>query len=183
MIRKGSIAAKRWRHGPIEIMLIDAAKSPAIMQHIANEFLPHLAVGGLLIQQDYVCAECPWLHIFMMQYADYFELLDSPEGGSVCWRLARPFPAYSVRDCYWCGPDAVGRLTEARKFLVGWRALCVWLAEARHAVMVGDWKRAVRILETVKRHAEFSDQLDYDVKYIEWVVRENERGTPGFEFE
>jgi hypothetical protein len=50
--RRGSILNERWAGGPVEILLIDAANSPPIMWHIANEFLPHLEVGGILIQQD-----------------------------------------------------------------------------------------------------------------------------------
>jgi hypothetical protein len=180
--RKGSIMDAAWNDGPIEIMLIDAAKKPPIMQHIANEFFPHLLVGAIVIQQDYVCAECPWLHVCMVQLKDYFELIDSPEGGSVCFRVVRPIPRGVLKEDYWRGPDANKCMAEARSVLTEWRALCMWLAEARFEVISGRTDRAKEILHRVLAHPDFNFHLDYDVQLIQHFITHNERGIPGFDF-
>jgi hypothetical protein len=181
--RKGSIMNFGWSEGPIEIMLIDAAKKPAIMRHIANEFFPHLMPGAIVIQQDYVAAECPWLHICMVQMKEYFELIDSPEGGSVCFRVVKPIPQNVLPEAYWMGPDVRDCMAEARSVLTEWRALCMWLAEARYELICGHADRAAEILQLVQAHPDFNPHLDYDVKFIEYFISHNERGIPGFEFD
>ena len=80
---KGDISLAKWSGEPIEILFIDAAKTPTVMEHIVNEFYPALIPGrSLVIQQDFVSAECPWIHATQERLSDYFELIDSPEGGN-----------------------------------------------------------------------------------------------------
>ena len=181
--RKGSITKFGWNDGPIEIMLIDAAKKPEIMRHIANEFFPSLIPGAILIQQDYVAAECPWLHIAMMQMEDYFELIDSPEGGSVCFRVTKPIPAGILPQGYWTDPNALEYLAKARSELTEWRALCMWLAEARYELIQGNTARAGEVLRNVKAHPDFNFHLDYDVWQTQYFIDHNVRGIPGFDFD
>jgi len=185
--RKGSIMDFEWSDGPIEFMLIDAAKKPAIMRHIANEFFPHLLPGAIVIQQDYIAAECPWLHICMIQMKEYFELIDSPEGGSVCFRVVKPIPREVLPETYWMAADARDCMIEARSALTEWRALCMWLAQARYELICGHADRAAEIVRLVQAegqaHPDYNCHLDYDVQLIERFIQHNERGIPGFDFE
>jgi hypothetical protein len=179
---KGNILDQRWLAGPIEIIFIDAAKTPAVMRHIANEFFPHLAPGAFVIQQDYVSAECPWLHVAMGQLAEHFEAVDSPEGGTVCFRLTRPLADQGpiLADDFSIGPDAGAYISREAQRLTTWRALCVELALARHELIQGNRNRASEIVRRVESHPDFNFQVEYDLQLVKSLIEKNQQSVPGF---
>jgi len=168
---KGDIAAQRWTGGPIEILFVDAAKTPEVMRHIANEFFPHLIRGAIVVHQDYVSAEDPWIHVAMGELGAHFEVTDSPEGGSVCFRLMEPVPPNALSSRYFDSQNARRHLQRARSLLHDWHGLCVWLAEANYAAMHGDQSAAREILEAVLRHPRYEPQVEYDVELVRSRLR------------
>ncbi len=61
-LRQGDIRRTNWTDGPIEILFIDAAKSPKGADHIAATFFPHLMAGrSIIVQQDYLHWRQPWI--------------------------------------------------------------------------------------------------------------------------
>ncbi len=80
---KGDIALQHWNGGPVEILSVDAAKSPATADRIAEEFFPALEpFRSVLIQQDFLHAKQPWLPVQMAALADCFTLV--ARAGNVC---------------------------------------------------------------------------------------------------
>ena len=80
---KGDIARQSWTGGPVEILSVDAAKSPATTDRIAAEFFPALEPErSVLIQQDFLHAKQPWLAAQMAALADCFRLVAL--AGKVC---------------------------------------------------------------------------------------------------
>ncbi len=80
---KGDIAQQTWTGGPVEILSVDAAKSPATADRIATEFFSALEPGrSVLIQQDFLHAKQPWLPVQMAALADCFQLV--ARAGNVC---------------------------------------------------------------------------------------------------
>ncbi len=76
-ICQGDILEKKWEGGPIEILFIDIAKTPEILDHIEKTFYPHLIPGkSIVIQQDLQYPGCPWIHMSMHLLRDYFITLD-----------------------------------------------------------------------------------------------------------
>lgn len=58
----GEIEDAVWRGGPIEIMVIDAAKTARATDRIAEIFFPHLIPGhSIVVQQDFLHWKLPWL--------------------------------------------------------------------------------------------------------------------------
>lgn len=151
---KGDILHQHWPGEPIEIMFIDAAKSPALMLHIIREFYPHLTPGACIVHQDYVSSECPWIHIAERELREYFQVYDSPTGGSVCFRLINRFPPKAILP-----PDYFDRLPlsrarqllhdAARLFPDCWERLCVRLAWAQYLWNAGLFEEAKSVYDQV----------------------------------
>ncbi len=80
---KSDIAQQVWTGGPVEILSVDAAKSPKTADRIAEEFFPALEpFRSVLIQQDFLHVKQPWLPVQMAALADCFTLV--ARAGNVC---------------------------------------------------------------------------------------------------
>jgi hypothetical protein len=166
---RGDILVQRWTGEPIEVMFIDAAKSAALMRHIANEFFPLLTTGAYVIQQDFVSAEDPWIHIAMGILGDRFEIMDSPEGGSVCFRVTKPIPPNPLPDNYLEGQG--DNIRAARQMLPGWHGLCLELAEAHYAALYGERHKAWAILNGVRENPFYESwRFAYDEGLVERAI-------------
>jgi len=173
--QKGDLGRKRWNDGPIRILFVDAAKSPRLMHHIANEFFPHLLPGALVVHQDWVSAEDPWIHIAMGELAEYFDVMDSPEGGTLCFRVKKQVPRHALPANFMKDSNAPQLLAAARSALHSWHGLCVWLAEARYYVLVGDIPKARYIVTEVQRHSLFNPkQIGFDLALVERAIANRE---------
>jgi hypothetical protein len=73
---QGDIATAAWTGEPIEILVIDAAKSAAVADCIAATFFPVLIPGrSIVVQQDYLHPPTPWLAAQMAVLAGCFRPL------------------------------------------------------------------------------------------------------------
>jgi hypothetical protein len=65
-IYQGSVELHTWPEQlPIEILFVDLAKSPDTDNFVAEEFFPKVMNGGLIIQQDMLTGEAPWISTTM----------------------------------------------------------------------------------------------------------------------
>jgi hypothetical protein len=134
---KGDILLQRWCGEPIEIIFIDAAKSPALMLHIIREFYLYLIPGAFIVHQDYVSSQCPWIHIAERELGEYFQVYDSPDGGSVCFRLRKRFTAHAILPGNYFNKLPLSRACQLLNeavclFPACWERLCVRLAWAEY---------------------------------------------------
>lgn len=166
----GDLRTHRWGGEPIEILFIDAAKAVEVWAHILREFLPHCIPGRtLIVHQDWVCAECPWIHLTMSRLSDYLVPVDSPDGGTVAFRVERAVPlALLEEDDFRILPTATitARFEQAVSWMIGWYGLDVRLAEAHCHVMRGQAEEATRIVRQVLAHADYSPIVQYDVDLV-----------------
>jgi hypothetical protein len=63
----------QWPGAPIELLFVDAMKTPALTAAIAREFFPSLIDGAVVVHQDFIYAWCPWIHVLMFRLRDRFE--------------------------------------------------------------------------------------------------------------
>jgi hypothetical protein len=170
---QGGLARQRWSGQPIEILFIDVAKTPALWRHVLREFVPFCLPGSLVVQQDWASAECPWLHLGMARLAEYFAPVDSPNAGTLAFRLEQIIPEKTLKgeDFRLATPEARERFATAASWMVGWYALEVRLAEAHWCVMRGDEQDAERIVAEVRGHPDFSRELQYDVDLVLAALR------------
>ena len=167
---QGNMLKHRWTGGPIEILFVDAAKSVELWKFVLREFLPHCIPGHtLIVHQDWVCAECPWIHLTTARLAEYLAPVDSPDGATVAFLLRRPIPRelleqedHAVSPL----PDAVALLERSASWMVGWYRSCVELAVAHYLVIRGHPERALQILERVRADPAYSRGVERDAELV-----------------
>jgi hypothetical protein len=72
-LHRGEIADLDWKGGAIELLVVDAAKSTQLADHIAAQLYPHLIPGkSLVVHQDFLHPQHPWLMVQMVRLAEYF---------------------------------------------------------------------------------------------------------------
>jgi hypothetical protein len=166
----GDLRKHRWDGGLIEILFIDSAKSLDLWTHVLREFLPHCIPGRtLIVQQDWVCAECPWIHLTTARLSEYLVAVDSPHGATVAFLLKRVIPRAVLKaDDFLTQPVpvAVEHFERAAAWMVGWYGLEVLLAGAHYRVMRGRTEEAQRIVEQVLAHPDYAPAVQYDVDLV-----------------
>ncbi len=172
---QGGLRRQRWSGEPIEILFIDVAKASDLWTHILSEFLPCCIPGRtLVVHQDWVSAECPWIHLTMARLSDYFTPVDSPEGGSVAFRLERAVPrALLQADDFFSVPAATAsaRFEQAASWMAGWYGLAVRLSEAHYCAMKGQTEEAAHRVSRVLAHPDYVADLRYDVDLVLGALR------------
>ncbi|MEI4471304.1 hypothetical protein [Frigidibacter sp. MR17.24] len=93
---RGDLMRRRWpADEPVAALVIDAAKSVALADHIAAQFFPALQPGrSIVVQQDFLHRAQPWLPAQMELLADHFQPLVFLPDASVSYLcLSVPGPA------------------------------------------------------------------------------------------
>jgi hypothetical protein len=174
----GDLLEHRWSGEPIEILFIDAAKSVELWMHILREFLPHCVPGRtLIVQQDWVCAQCPWIHITTARLSEYLVPVDSPLGATVAFLLQRPIPAPLLEEPDFAGPmsAALERLEQAADLTLGWYGLCVRLAKAHYMVMRGQSKEALAVVNQVLAHPDYASAVRPDLDLVQAAMKKEKQ--------
>lgn len=74
-IHAGDFHQVRWTGGPIEILMVDIAKSQSLWAHLVEEMFPSLVPGAsVVIQQDYYHTIEPRILVGMEFLSPYFEI-------------------------------------------------------------------------------------------------------------
>jgi tetratricopeptide (TPR) repeat protein len=99
-IHAGDFHQVRWTDGPIEILMVDIAKSQSLWAHLVEEMFPSLVPGkSVVIQQDYYHTIQPEILVGMEFLSPYFEM---------------PIPRVDFSAVFFCReaipPDAIARL-------------------------------------------------------------------------
>ncbi|MEM9062247.1 MAG: class I SAM-dependent methyltransferase [Pseudomonadota bacterium] len=89
-LHPGEITEKEWDGGPIEVLFIDAGKTPAAADWIAAQYMPKLIAGrSVVVQQDYQHWRQPWLAAQMHWMADCFQPVARCGSGTVLFLCTR----------------------------------------------------------------------------------------------
>jgi hypothetical protein len=91
-LHKGQIEDLPWSGGPIEILVLDASKTAATMDRMSATFFPHLRPGALVVQQDLLRAQQPWIAAQMALLEAYFEPVAHVPRHSVTYLCTAPVP-------------------------------------------------------------------------------------------
>jgi len=75
-VHQGDFLTASWPRTPIELLLVDIAKSPQLWARVMTEMFPSLIPGvSLVVHQDYHHPWLPHIHIAMEQLHQHFELI------------------------------------------------------------------------------------------------------------
>lgn len=98
VFHQGAIEDKIWTGGPIEILTLDASKTTASMDRMAELFFPSLIPGrSIIVQQDFLHWKQPWIAVQMERFADWFEPIIQVPQATMVYLCTRPVDAAAVK--------------------------------------------------------------------------------------
>lgn len=101
-LHPGDLMEARWNASPVEILFIDVAKTAALNDFIIHQFFPCLIPGhSVVVHQDYLWDDLPWIHISMEHFRDHFTRIDSLPWASNVYLCTKAIPAEVAQEfCY-----------------------------------------------------------------------------------
>jgi predicted O-methyltransferase YrrM len=97
--RVGDVMDATWPNSPIAILFIDISKTTLINDHIVTEFFPHLQKGSLIVQQDFLLYQNPWLFPTMHKLRDSIEMLGHAEDYSAVFGVRSTPSSKELKSC------------------------------------------------------------------------------------
>lgn len=96
-LHKGQIEELGWDGGPIEVLVMDASKTAETMDKMSAQFFPHLVPGrSLVVQQDFLWWQQPWIAVQMAVLQDYFEPVVHVNRDSVSFLCKQEVPLKAI---------------------------------------------------------------------------------------
>ncbi|MGH1356869.1 MAG: hypothetical protein ACRBBS_17595 [Thalassovita sp.] len=96
---KGQIEKIGWDNGEIEILVMDASKTAESMDKMSALFFPHLIAGqSIVVQQDFLWWQQPWIAVQMSKLAEYFEPVAHVYRDSVSFLCTKKVPDSVIAD-------------------------------------------------------------------------------------
>ncbi len=86
-LHAGDIEDNGWDGGPISVLVIDAGKTARSTDRIAADFFPSLVPGALVVHQDFLHRNQPWLAVQMELMAEWFDPIAFVPRDTVVFRL------------------------------------------------------------------------------------------------
>ncbi len=154
----------------IDVLFVDAAKSWGVHRTILQAFARHVKRGGVVVQQDFLDIQTPWLPIHMWQLRDVFRPLDlvkaSPSMTFECiadpsrrvdqaWDMER-FRDRDLREDTW------NRVISYWSGLIGPAAGFLHGHAAKHAALIGDF---AGVLAAARRYEGWLNSRDSEGVY------------------
>lgn len=94
----GDLLRMNWRDKPVEILMVDAAKSWELNDWIVMHFFPCLIPGkSVVIQQDQAHFVEYWVSITMEYFSDHFEYIDTIYSASAYYLCKSPISPEEAR--------------------------------------------------------------------------------------
>lgn len=148
----GDLQKMNWGKNPIEILMVDAAKTWSLNHFVVSRMFPRLIPGkSVVVQQDYMHYAEYWIAITMEYYSDFFEPLDFVYGASGVFLATRTLSVEQAAfDLSGLPPADMKRLMDQAIE----KAPCagkevVKTAKAKMLLDMGEYKEAKRMIDSV----------------------------------
>src|SRR5690606_6733227 len=96
---KKDITNVRWQEGDIALLFIDLCKAWKTNNHVVQEFFPWLAVGAVVVQQDYMFFRNPWVASSMYKLRAHTRYAGKPDHNSMLFTVTERIPAAACEQC------------------------------------------------------------------------------------
>jgi tetratricopeptide (TPR) repeat protein len=97
-VHAGDFHMASWPGRPIELLMVDIAKSEELGKHVVEIFFPNLIPGAsIVIHQDYHHPWLPHIHVVMEYLADYFEIIAPRVDDSAVFLYRKAIPPGILR--------------------------------------------------------------------------------------
>lgn len=92
-VHAGDFHTVPWTRQPIEILMVDIAKTESLGKRVVEVFFPDLVPGlSIVVHQDYHHPWLPHIHVVMEYLAGHFQLLAPRVDDSAAFLLTTPIP-------------------------------------------------------------------------------------------
>jgi len=165
---------ERGRHLPVEILFLDVLKAPAISEFCAREYLPRLLPRrSLVIQQDYLSGDLPFIHVHQEYFASKFEYVGELSSSAV-FRLVHRITHEEVAALFETPPDGETQIAlvsrAVQRSVDPYRRLIMAFAKLRTILNVRGLDEARAYLAFIE--SEYADQIARDqLRRVQNVVR------------
>lgn len=159
---------------PVEILFLDVLKAPVISEFCAYEYLPRLVPRrSLVIQQDYLSGDLPFIHIHQEYFASKFEYVGELSSSAV-FRLVHRITHEEVAALFQDPPDGETQIAlvsrAVQRSVDPYRRLIMAFAKLRTILNVRGLEAARQYLNFVE--SEYADQIARDqLRRVQNVVR------------
>jgi hypothetical protein len=110
-VERCDLADAKWNGKPIEILYVDAMKSPNVSANIVRQFFPYLIPGrSVVIMQDYLFPSLPYSAVIMECLADFFNFAGDTGRENVLFVPTRPTTDRMITSFTWHGLSEEQRL-------------------------------------------------------------------------
>lgn len=128
-VHAGDFLEAHWSGGPIELILVDIAKSQQLWARFLEQMFPSLVPGvSMVVHQDYHHISLPHIHVVMEFLHPCFELVVPRVDSSAVFLMTKPIPSamlekairydFSAEECESLMDAAIARIPPAQQFLV-----------------------------------------------------------------
>lgn len=126
----------------IEILFIDLSKHWTVNDYLVRHFFPRLIPGkSIIVQQDYLFhLWTGWLPVTMEYFADYFEIIDHAEKGSVVFFNHTKIPDEMLQD------DFFSNMSRAEIYRLGTKAIDRWKGSQKE-ILIQSRDQLAEVLE------------------------------------
>ncbi len=94
VVHEGDFHVMPWQSQPVEILMVDIAKSPSLWRRVLEAFFRDLVPGvSIVVHQDYHHPWLPHIHVTMEWLAPYFEPCVTRADDTAAWLYVREIPA------------------------------------------------------------------------------------------
>ena len=98
VVHEGDFHDVPWPSQPIEILMVDIAKSPSLWRRVLQAFFGDLVPGvSVVVHQDYHHPWLPHIHVTMEHLAEYFEPCVTRADDTAAWLYVRQIPAEQLQ--------------------------------------------------------------------------------------
>ena len=162
------------RRTPVEILFLDVLKAPAISEFAAYEYLPRLIPRrSLVIQQDYLSGDLPFIHIHQEYFASKFEYVGELASSAV-FRLIHRITRDEVAALFENPLDGEKEIAlvsrAAQRSIDPYRRLMMAFAKLRTILNVRGLDAAKQYLAFIE--SEYADQIaQQQLRRVQNVVR------------
>jgi len=159
---------------PVEILFLDVLKAPAISKFAAYEYLPRLIPRrSLVIQQDYLSGDLPFIHVHQEYFASKFEYVGELSSSAV-FRLVHRITHDDVDGLFEAPPDGKAQIALVSRALHRsvdpYRRLIMSFAKLRTILNVRGLDAARQYMAFIE--SEYADQIaQQQLRRVQNVVR------------
>lgn len=178
-VSPGNLLDMHWDGRPIEILLIDAAKSWDLNDFHVSQFFPALIPGhSVVLQQDYIHYNEPWVHLTMEYFHEHFESIHTVYGGTHAFLCVKEIPTDACA-------KSLRRLDFSTQVDLFKRAIMkapagvagvVSTAFVKHLVDLGEIERARAVFDSIEPEPE---GVPADLVGVKGILKDNREKVRG----